>query len=76
MLSDIFQIPENFSYRFPISDRLIREVIFFRQGGHSISNEVIIILRHLREEMMLDLEVKITHPPIRQRGGGDVHRVL
>lgn len=77
VVAHIVQVGESDLHSFHVTSLVILKVVLFQKGLHSWRNHRMTELRHGREQVVFDLEVEVTHPPVDEleRSWLDVHRV-
>jgi len=69
------KVSKGLSHSMEVSTNVILQSMAFKQGLHLRGELDELVLRHGGEEVVLDLEVQVPHPPVAQPVGGDIDGV-
>mmetsp|Transcript_33729 Transcript_33729/g.54302 ORF Transcript_33729/g.54302 Transcript_33729/m.54302 type:complete len:370 (-) Transcript_33729:149-1258(-) len=72
-MSDVIEVVEGDSHRLRVRGLQVRDAVLGEELLHPLRDDWVAELRHRREEVVLDLEVEVAHPPVDPLKGAGLH---
>merc|ERR1711865_699564 len=63
-IANLVQVPERVRHGRHVATVVILQAVLLKQGLDSVRNARVPVLGHVGEEVVLDLEVEVRHPPV------------